>query len=96
MNIISDKFESLFKDHFHTAVLISHKIVSSSQTAEDIVQDVFIKMLDINLDTISSPSSYLFRAVRNASIDYLRSPDNVLHRDMLTNIIDVSVYDETV
>ena len=67
-------FEILFRTHFRSAVLVSQMIVSSKEVAEDIVQDVFIRMLDgYETEELRSPARFLYSSVRNASVDYVRT-----------------------
>lgn len=68
-----DKFDALFMENFHSAVFIAKAVVASREVAEDIVQEVFIKLLDVDLDSLKSPSRFLFASVRNAAVDYVRS-----------------------
>lgn len=72
--------EKLFKEHFRCAAYTAQSIVSSKQVAEDIVQNVFIKLLDTELSNIKNPVSFLYTCVRNASLDYLRNESNALRR----------------
>lgn len=65
--------EKLFNDHFNCAVYMAQKIVLSKQVAEDIVQNVFIKLLDIDTKDIKFPARFLYTCVRNAALDYSRS-----------------------
>lgn len=67
------KFDILFEDHFYSAVFIAEMIVSSRQAAEDIVQEVFIKMLDVDLDKIYLPQRYLYASVRHNAVRYVQS-----------------------
>ena len=52
---------------------MAQKIVSSKEVAEDIVQNVFIKLLDIDTKDIKVPARFLYTCVRNAALDYSRS-----------------------
>lgn len=70
--MIRAEFEIFFRIHFRSAVLIAQRIVISKDAAEDIVQDVFVRMLDSDFSKIKSPASFLYTSVRNASIDYIR------------------------
>ena len=70
-------YESLFLEHYKNMVLYAKKFVMETEVARDIVQDVFIYIWDkrekLNIDR--SLASYLFRAVKNASINYLKRED---------------------
>lgn len=52
---------------------MAQKIVSSKEVAEDIVQNVFIRLLDIDMKDIKVPARFLYTCVRNAALDYSRS-----------------------
>jgi RNA polymerase sigma-70 factor, ECF subfamily len=64
----------LFNEYFHQLVFSSFRIVNDYHQAEDIVQDVFVKIWQ-NFDRIDQKDelkSYLFRAVHNSSLNFLR------------------------
>ena len=69
------KFEQFFQNNYNRFVLQAIRIVKDGNKAEDIVQDCFIKLWDkrneITFD--SNALGYLYRMVRNKSIDYLRA-----------------------
>ena len=67
-------FESLFQDNYKNLVLYAKKFVQETEIARDLVQDVFIYLWDKreNLNIDKSLPSYLFRAVHNACINYLK------------------------
>lgn len=58
--MISPTLEELFNAHFRSAAYV----------AEEIVQDVFVKLARMDLSKIDSPTKYLYRCVRNAALDY--------------------------
>jgi RNA polymerase sigma-70 factor (ECF subfamily) len=72
-------------------VLISHRtmlvnvarsFVGCASRAEDVVHDVFVKLIDFpNQDAVRQPVAYVTRIVRNASIDACRrqSLENIYH-----------------
>lgn len=67
-------FEKIFNKYYEQLKIWSVFIVKSDSIAEEAVMDVFFKLWDkrktINIKT--SLKSYLFAAVKNQSIDYLR------------------------
>jgi RNA polymerase sigma-70 factor, ECF subfamily len=68
----------LFNEYFHSLVFKSFKIVKDYDLAKDIVQDVFVKVWQ-NYDQIKhvrNLKSYLFKAVQNSSLNYLRDQKN--------------------
>lgn len=77
MNItesIRVSYNDLFTEFYPRLCVYSESFVSDSLVAEDLVQDVFVnvwmKRSKLSLD--GSLSSYLYRAVHNACIQYLR------------------------
>ncbi len=67
-------YEQLFLDHYKNLVLYAKKFVMETETARDLVQDVFVYLWDKRqkLTIDKSLSSYLFRAVHNACINHLK------------------------
>lgn len=67
-------YEQLFQDNYRHLVLYAKKFVMDTEVARDLVQDVFIYLWDKRqkLTIDKSLSSYLFRAVHNAAINYLK------------------------
>ncbi|MCS4225819.1 RNA polymerase sigma-70 factor [Sphingobacterium sp. BIGb0165] len=67
--------QQLFEQYYVALVEFSWRIVQCNETANDIVQDVFVKLLDkpYSLGSQSAAKkSYLFTTVKNASLNYLR------------------------
>lgn len=66
-------FESYYKDHYKELFIASYKYVKESALAEEIVNDVFLKIWEdaekINIET--SLKAYLYRAIINRSINAL-------------------------
>jgi len=67
-------FEQFFKSTVAALCAYSFRIVKDKQAAEDIVQEFFSKLWQqrIELQIQISPQRYAFRAVHNASLNYLR------------------------
>lgn len=66
--------KQLFDTNFHTLVLSAMRYVSDYEIAENIVQDVFVKVWQ-NIDElkqIENLKAYLYKAVKNSSLNYLR------------------------
>lgn len=68
----SDAFESLFNRYCQPLINFSRRIVYETETAENIVQDVFVKLWENrkNLKEYTSIKSYLFTITRNESLKY--------------------------
>ena len=67
-------FNSLFNRHYSGLCVYCESFVGEKQVAEDLVQDVFVniwvKHSELNYD--DTLRSYLYKAVHNASIHFLR------------------------
>jgi RNA polymerase sigma-70 factor (ECF subfamily) len=74
-------FEELFNIYYHRLMLYALSYVEENQVAEDIVQEIFFNIWKNRKDNLinTSISSYLFRAVHNRSIQYLRHKKVMSH-----------------
>lgn len=66
--------QNLFNENFHSMVFTSFNIVKDYDQAKDIVQNVFVKVWQNyeGVKYVKNLKSYLFTAVRNSSLNYLR------------------------
>lgn len=71
---VEDLFEQVFKSHFKSLHSYACTIMREPLMAEEIVQNIFVKLWEKKEDiTIrENISVYLYRAVHNESINYLR------------------------
>jgi RNA polymerase sigma-70 factor (ECF subfamily) len=67
-------FEQVFKEHFKNLHAYAAAIVRDEPAAEEIVQNVFLKLWDRGgqFSIQSSVAAYLYRAVHNESLNYLK------------------------
>jgi RNA polymerase sigma-70 factor (ECF subfamily) len=87
-------FRYLFNTYYQSLAAYAYKIVDDIQDAEDIVQDVFMTFW-INKDTFdfSKPvKPYLFKAVYNRSINFLKSKKTNI--ELTENNIDQLLHEE--
>lgn len=68
-------FEQLFKKYYQNLCQFCFHYVKQEETAEEIVQDVFVKLWQLNKqpDFHTSVKAYLYAAVKNGSLNYLKS-----------------------
>lgn len=68
------QLESIFKAHYRVLVNYATGIVHHSAEAEDIVVNLFVRLMDSQApyDSPEGLRKYLYRATRNACIDHLR------------------------
>jgi len=71
---VEDLFERVFKSHFKSLHAYACTIIRDAEPAEEIVQNVFLKLWEKKAEiTIrENTSAYLYRAVHNESLNYLR------------------------
>jgi RNA polymerase sigma-70 factor, ECF subfamily len=66
--------KGLFDEHFHQLVLSAFRYLNDYGQAEDIVQDVFVKVWQ-NFDQVRNVNDlkgYLYKAVQNSCMNFLR------------------------
>lgn len=83
-------FEQLFKTHFVHLCNFSYQYTNDTDAAKDITQKVFIHLWEnrAQMDPQKALKSYLFTAVRNRSLNYIR--DNKKYR---SHLLDVEIED---
>lgn len=90
-------FRKLFYLYSDRFFLWAYKITQNSQTAEDIVQDFFVRYWEKRETLFFSPSfaAYAYRAIYNASLNYLRDNERFVYGYEITiDLIDTDVEDE--
>ena len=80
-NAINDnnvKFKEIYDKYFHELYLYLHSVTEDSQEIEDILQDVFLKLLQggIDISSISNVRGYVYFCARNALYNRLRDKAN--------------------
>jgi RNA polymerase sigma-70 factor (ECF subfamily) len=81
-----NEFKTIYYEQYKLLSLISLRIVKDRDTANDVVQDVFLNLLEkIETTKIEKDiSSYLKRAVYYKSLDFLKSKST--RNDILNNL----------
>ena len=67
-------FETIFKEHYNTLANYAYSILRNKENAEDVVQDVFVKLWQNSPEVITTPQVkfYLVTATKNTCISFLR------------------------
>ena len=89
-NADHDVFTSLYSRHFKSLSLTSLKYVKDVSIAEEIAQDVFMKLWETPGEIVNAKSlkAYLYRAVINHSINYVNRQKNIeLHHQRIAEEI---------
>jgi RNA polymerase sigma-70 factor (ECF subfamily) len=73
-NTAFDELGVLFREHYRAIFRIAYRITGSTSDAEDVLQNVFLRLTAGDRRTTLSPNpfGYLYRAAVNASLDLLR------------------------
>ncbi len=80
-NLNNEKlFDVLYELYAQKLFHIAFGYISTKEDAEEIVQDVFVKLWkqQEKIDSISNMTGYLYKMTRNACLDFLRSKKNKL------------------
>ena len=82
-------YEALFKEHYRPLCAFAFQYVKSSDDAEEVVQDLFVKLWQDRkkLNITSSLKAYLFTAVRNRSLNAINKSkrNEALPEEMVDN-----------
>ncbi len=67
-------FADLFRSQYAKLFRFSMQYVESAETAEEIVNDIFVKLWKYrgHLHEVKNPESYLFIGVKNQSLNYIK------------------------
>ncbi|HMQ46740.1 MAG TPA: RNA polymerase sigma-70 factor [Saprospiraceae bacterium] len=86
-------FELLFKAHFAHLCHFAQQYIQDQEAAKDITQKVFIYLWEnrANMDQERSLKSYLFTAVRNRCLNYLRDRQKYRSRLLDVELEDVDI-----
>lgn len=67
-------FEQIYRLYFPRLYAFSFKITQDSAIAKDVVQNVFVKVWEMRKNfSTESPEAFIFKMVRNASLNYIRN-----------------------
>jgi RNA polymerase sigma-70 factor (family 1) len=72
------EYKKLFTTFYPTLCYFASKYTNNIEVSKDIAQDVFIKVWEdkISFDSADKVKSFLYIAVKNKSLDYLKSGQN--------------------
>ncbi len=86
----SQQFEDLFRSHFDDLCRFARQFVYDHDAAQEVVQKIFISFWEnrANIDPAQSMRAYLFRSVRNRSLNYLRD-----HKKFRSELLDIECAD---
>ena len=91
---VAEIFSAHFREHEARLYLLAYRLTKSDQLAQDIVQEVFLKLwqqMD-TIDEINDIEAWLYRLTENKVIDFLRkaAADNRLKEAIWHNLQDIA------
>ncbi len=69
---VPERLEQLFWAHQERVLRAAYRITGSMADAEDVVQTVFLRLLQGGAEQVDHAESYLYRAAVNGALDLLR------------------------
>lgn len=76
-NADKEAFTHIYNELRQPVYTVVYRIVQSKETAEDIMQDVFVKLFTSPPDSsVRNPRAWVFQMARNLAIDALRKKKN--------------------
>lgn len=79
MSIDQNMIESFFRIHYKELCIVSYQFVKNRKDAEDIVQDVFVKVINHKKKSeVNKLEPYIRAAVRNASLQKVRKANRIV------------------
>ncbi|MCJ0743165.1 RNA polymerase sigma-70 factor [Pedobacter montanisoli] len=84
-------FEQLFKANYKALHAYAHMILKDEETAEEIVQSMFLKLWEKRylLETQNSVKAYLYRCIYNDSLNFLKHEKvKVKYQDFTVHTMD--------
>lgn len=89
-------FENIFNEYYTILVRLSLNILKQEEVAEEVVQDVFVKLWEKRKDISIQVSlkSYLAQSVKNKSLNYLKSKEGKYQQLSKIEVEDYLIIDE--
>lgn len=92
-----DTIKKIFLEHYQEWCMLSFAFLHDMQAAEDVVQDVMVKMLTRNdLNRIENLASYIKVSVKNTSLQKIKSEQKVRKLDDAISLFDTSYEQELI
>lgn len=90
-------FEAVFKEYFKPLSIYANKYVCDLDIAQDVVQEVFVKLYEKKDDLVihTSLKAFLYASVKNRCLDYLRSNKiRQKHKEAIQNESDTFIQED--
>ena len=101
-------YDNLYKEYYSTVYGIVFPIIKNKESAEDITQEVFIKIYNINKDNLPEKGelSWLYTVSKNEALQFLRRKKQEINIDEIYDIkeekndidkiIDINTYNKII
>ncbi|HEU5235446.1 MAG TPA: sigma-70 family RNA polymerase sigma factor [Terriglobales bacterium] len=76
-----EEVERLYRTHAKVLVVFASSVVGDRSKAQDVVQQVFLKLIDRPIEHPENWAAYLYSAVRNTARNEVRSNQRLLELD---------------
>lgn len=84
----ADDVRRLYEQHGPALVAYACSFVTDAAAAEDVVHQVFLRLLSAEIRTPDVPVAYLYRAVRNAALNARRSVQRGVPLDSNSSVFE--------
>ena len=87
-------YDNLYKEYYSTVYGIVFPIIKNKESAEDITQEVFIKIYNINKDNLPEKGelSWLYTVSKNEALQFLRRKKQEINIDEIYDIKEEKNY----
>ena len=86
-------FEDIYNDMKRPVMTVIMRVVGNRETAEDLLQEVFVKLYRSPPKDVSKPRAYIFKTAGNLAIDSLRAENRTVSLDECEGYIYADVPD---
>ncbi len=69
-NSLNHWLGALFRRHHKEVVRYAARLIGNRDDGEEVVQNAYLRMVRVDSRSVDHPRSYLFKAARNAAIDF--------------------------
>jgi RNA polymerase sigma-70 factor (ECF subfamily) len=72
---LTEELEDIFREHYRFVYRTAYSITGSSHDAEDVLQTIFLRLLqrELSIEFKPTPRAYLYRAAVNLSLNIVQS-----------------------
>ncbi len=89
---------TVFKLYGNSLLYLAHQLTKNKQAAEEIVNDIFLKVWDLraNFETQSKLQAFLYIATKNACYSFLKKPIQQLRMENIEDQFDLIYQDQDI